>query len=158
MSLRSLFAICGLMVSFTVVPSVVSGLSVPNHSTKAATGATNSSTQNGTIRIVHAKELKGWIDTHKDIQIVDARTKKYDEGEVIAGAKFLPSDSADKKISKELPSKDATSVVYCASIKCPASENLAKRLISMGYTNIYRYPEGLSEWFDKNYPTTSPKS
>jgi rhodanese-related sulfurtransferase len=101
---------------------------------------------------IHAKELKSWIDSGKQFQLIDARPKKFEKGDVILGAKFLAYDSDETKIAKILPSKDTVIVVYCASSECPASTYLAKQLVAMGYKHIYKYPEGIADWMDKEYP------
>ncbi len=36
----------------------------------------------------------------------------------------------------------------------PASRHLVDRLIGMGYTNLYEYPEGLQVWLEKGLPIT----
>jgi rhodanese-related sulfurtransferase len=109
------------------------------------------------IKEISAKELKSWIDSGKNFQLVDARPKKYEEGLVIVGARYLPYDSDAQAIQKALPSKDAIIVAYCASIKCPASTNLSKQLISLGYHHVYKYAGGLDEWNDKGYPVGPAK-
>lgn len=103
-------------------------------------------------KIIHAKELKSWIDSGKQFQLIDARPKKYDDGDVITGAKFLPYNSEEQLIKKMLPARDAVIVVYCASLQCPASKYLAEKLLAMGYKNVYKYPEGINDWMDKDYP------
>lgn len=104
---------------------------------------------------IHTLELKSWIDSGKQFQLIDARPKKYEHGDVIVGAKFLPYDADERIIAQMLPSKDSIIVVYCASIECPASGTLAKKLVKMGYKHVYKYPEGINEWMDKELPTQS---
>lgn len=147
MSLKASIMSLSLLVGLIITPNFVVG-----------SPAKAKEVSKETYHTIHTKELKNWIDSGKPIQIVDARPKKYDKGEVIVGAKFLPFDSTEAKITATLPDKDAVIVVYCASIKCPASGNLAKKLVSMGYTHIYKYPEGITEWMDRNYPLEEPKS
>lgn len=119
----------------------------------AAEDITNPTANQHGYKEIDAKELKNWIDSKKDFQLVDARPKKYDEGDVIVGAKFLPYDSDEKAITKALPNKNAIIVAYCASSKCPASAYLSDHLIQMGYTHVYKYPGGIADWFDKGYPS-----
>lgn len=107
---------------------------------------------------IDAKELKGWIDSGKKFELVDARPKKYAEGDVIIGARYLPYDSDEKAIAKALPSKDATIVAYCASEKCPASGYLSDTLIDLGYKNVYKYPGGIADWEDRRYPMGPAKN
>lgn len=126
-------------------------------SVSAATPAAATSTQEHGYKTVNAEELKSWIDSGKAMQIIDARPKKYEDGDVITGAKFLPFNADAKAIAKALPSKDALIVVYCASVQCPASGLLGDQLVKMGYTNVYKYPGGINEWMEKKLPTQKLK-
>lgn len=121
-------------------------------------GAQAKESKYSSIKKIHAKELKEWIDSGKKFELIDARPKKFEKGDVIVGARFLPYDADDQKISATLPSKDATIVVYCASTECPASTYLAKQLVKMGYKNIYKYPEGIDDWSEKEFPIGKPKT
>lgn len=152
MSLKASIISLSILLGVIIAPNFVDGSPATNHKD------TKKEATKEAYHTIHTKELKNWIDSGKPIQIVDARPKKYDKGEVIIGAKFLPFDSTEAKITATLPDKDAVIVVYCASIKCPASSNLAQKLVSMGYTHIYKYPEGIAEWMDKDYPLAEPKS
>lgn len=108
--------------------------------------------KNAGYRTIHTQELKQWIDSGKQFQLIDARPKKYAKGEVIVGAKFLSYGADESIIAQMLPSKDATIVVYCASVECPMSGKLAKQLVKLGYKHVYKYPEGIDEWYEKQYP------
>ncbi len=144
MQLKRLLTTLGLLFSLIVIPSAVTALT--------ETVSPKETHQAEDYKTIHAKELKEWIDSGKHMVLIDARPKKFEEGVVIKGAKFLPFDSDDAKIIHTLPSKDAVIVVYCASIKCPASGKLAHKLTSMGYKHVYKYPEGIEDWMDKDYP------
>lgn len=96
------------------------------------------------VSIDEVKNLKGKV-------LVDA----LKEGDMIEGAIRIPADADDKTISEKLKDKNAEIIVYCGSIKCPASTTLAERLIGLGYTNVSHYPGGLAEWKDKGLPVTT---
>lgn len=101
---------------------------------------------------IHAKELKALIDSGQAITILDARTPEYDDKSRLPHAQFIPYDSPEKEIYSKIPSKESIIVVYCTSLHCPASKYLADRLVKMGYTNVYKYSEGIQDWKDKGYP------
>lgn len=128
-------------------------LMAPCFELSASSAGKSKSESHSGYKKIHSSELKSWIDSGKQFQLIDARPKKFEKGDVIVGAKFLPYDSDERIIAKMLPSKEAVIVVYCASIECPASGTLAKKLVAMGYSNVYKYPEGINEWIDKEYPT-----
>lgn len=106
---------------------------------------------------VTTAELKSWIDGKKKLIILDARTKEYDDGNRIPGALFFPYNASNDEIKAKLPAKDADIVIYCTSTACPASKYLADKLVSMGYTHIYKYPEGIQAWMKAGYPVDKKK-
>jgi rhodanese-related sulfurtransferase len=83
--------------------------------------------------------------------IVDARGSG---DEIIPGALFIAADANDDAIATKLPNKKAEIVIYCGSIKCPASMTLATRLVALGYTNVKHYAGGIAEWVKNNKSTT----
>jgi rhodanese-related sulfurtransferase len=103
---------------------------------------------------IHTKELKNWYDQNKKMTIVDARSKEYYDGTLISNAIWLPYDASENDLNQALPSKNALLVVYCWSPTCPASKYLVDRLVDKGYTNVYKYPEGLQEWIREGLPTS----
>lgn len=87
--------------------------------------------------------------------IVDARGS----GEkTIKGAVFIAADVSDEEIHKMLVDKAAIIIVYCGSVKCPASMTLAERLVGLGYVNIVHYAGGIAEWVENNKPVDEHKS
>lgn len=104
------------------------------------------------IGVVHAADIKTWLDLNKSMVIFDARTKEYDDGKRLPGAKLVPYTSSEEEIQKLVPSKDTPIIVYCSNAHCPASKLLADRLLDMGYTKIYKYPDGLADWIKRGYP------
>lgn len=106
---------------------------------------------------IHADKIKEMLDAKENVIILDARTKEYDDGNRLPGALFLPYNSTDDAIKAAIPSTDSLVIVYCTSLKCPASKFLAERLSSMGYTNIFKYPEGINDWIQKGYPVDDAK-
>ena len=101
---------------------------------------------------IQREQLKNWIDTKKDLIIIDARTDEYDNGERLPGAILIPYDSSDKQLLKALPKKEKTIVVYCTNYACTACHYLAKKLQKLGYTNVNEYRGGLEEWKSASYP------
>ncbi len=102
---------------------------------------------------VHTDTLKSWVDQKKPMTILDARGS-INNG-MIPGAKWVPFDATDEQITAAVPSKNTLVVIYCWSESCPASSHLADHMITMGYTKVYEYPEGLQDWIAKKYPVKS---
>lgn len=56
-----------------------------------------------------------------------------------------------------LAAKDDEIVVYCAGVYCPYSAYAAAKLVTWGYTHIYRYSGGLPDWQLAGNPVSREK-
>lgn len=101
---------------------------------------------------INTAALKSLIDSGTKVTLIDARTGKYDDGRGIPGAINLSPDASDAVIMGALPSKDAMIVTYCVNTKCPASRQLAGKLIKMGYKHVLEYPQGIEGWVSDGNP------
>jgi rhodanese-related sulfurtransferase len=90
--------------------------------------------------------------------LADARTALFDDGDRIPGAVSLPSNSTPDAIDAAIPDKATLVVVYCNGLKCPASKKLADRLVSLGYQNVIKNPEGLDGWEAAGFPIIHPEN
>jgi rhodanese-related sulfurtransferase len=100
---------------------------------------------------IDAKGLKALMDTKIPMELLDARKDKYFYGDILPGAKRLPSDSTPEKIKSVLPSEDELIIAYCAGEGCDASKNLVAKLIDNGYTNVIEFHGGEREWKAQGY-------
>lgn len=117
--------------------------------------AQNSKTTMEVIRQeINAEQLWSWYEQDVDMVVVDARTKAYFNGTLLPDAEWLPARSTAEQIQATFPEKDGLVVVYCLGVTCPASKILYDQLMSLGYTNVYEYHEGLQDWQQKGYPVT----
>jgi len=121
---------------------------IPNASFAAAAKTEDAKTG---FKEIHTEELKKLMDEKKPMLLFDAR-KKITVG-VLPGAKPLAYDAGEQTLARVVGShpKDYMIVVYCARTECPLSKYLAENFTSHGYTNVYKYPEGIEEWM-KKYP------
>jgi rhodanese-related sulfurtransferase len=79
-----------------------------------------------------------------DVIILDVRTQEeYDTG-YIRGAVLAPDYEIAEKIEELVPDKDATILIYCRRGR--RSENAAKELLEMGYTNVYDFGGLETDW------------
>lgn len=113
----------------------------------AALHAHNGSADNH-YHSITTEELRDLIYSGQDFTLVDARTKEYDDGTRLPNAIHVPHNLSQVEIQAALPEKDETIVVYCTSKKCPASRKLADKLVGWGYTEIWKYDDGLEGWID----------
>lgn len=122
----------------------------------------------GGYKIVSTEELKGWIDSKKDMLIID--TMPYEDSykkEHVPGAVQFEfpkeevanlDDKTKAAFQKMLGSnKDRLIVIYCGFTKCGRSHNGAMWAIKMGYKNVYRYPGGIKAWGEADYPVEKVK-
>ncbi|MEJ2283221.1 MAG: rhodanese-like domain-containing protein [Desulfobacterales bacterium] len=124
--------------------------------------------QTGEYDVVTTAELKKWIDSGKDMIIVDTMPYEasYKKGHVPGAVQFLfpipemqewnTGETAGKTradFAKLLGSdKNKPIVVYCGFVKCTRSHNGAAWAVKLGYKNVYRYPGGIFAWKGAEYP------
>ncbi len=91
-----------------------------------------------------------FMDTRDDEDFVEGHIK---------GAISLPLQNLEKNpaLVRDIP-KDKLIVTYCSGVECALSIDLAKKLASMGFTNVKVFFAGWPEWHDKKLPAeTGPK-
>jgi rhodanese-related sulfurtransferase len=104
-------------------------------------------------KTISRDELKQKIDRKDDFVLVETLPKVAYEHVHLPGAINLPLDQVNVLAPKLLPGKNAEIVVYCASPTWHASENAARELVAMGYSNVRDYAEGKSDWISAGLPT-----
>lgn len=105
------------------------------------------------VQVIDTQGLQNLQTQKASFILLDARSEPYFDGTVIVGAQWLPMDAPDEKITRMLPDKNKTIVVYCAGKGCPASEILSQRLAKAGYMHVFEYPDGIRVWAEKGLPT-----
>lgn len=90
-----------------------------------------------------AEEAKARMDSGDPVTVVDVRTAtEYAEGH-IEGALLLPNEEIGTTPPYLLPDKDAEILLYCRSGN--RTQQAAKKLTAMGYTNVYDFG-GILDW------------
>ena len=129
--------------------------------------------QSGGYDVVSTEELKKWIDSGKDMLIVDTMPYEdsYKKQHVPQAAQFLfPIPDMKKWDTKETGGKtmedyekllgndkDKTVVIYCGFVKCTRSHNGAAWAVKLGYKNVFRYPGGIFAWKGADFPVEKAK-
>lgn len=131
---------------------LISQLSAAHNTIKGGNVINNNQTQHSGYKMLDTQQLVDAKKNIPDLILVDSRTKQYDDGKRIKGAIYLPADAEDAEIQKALPKRNQPIAIYCWSTACPASTWLVDRLVKMGYTNLYKYPDGLVIWIEKGLP------
>jgi thiosulfate/3-mercaptopyruvate sulfurtransferase len=124
--------------------------------------------ERGGYKVIKTDELKQWIDSKKDMIIVDTMpyADSYKKGHVPGANQFLfpvpemtewDSKETDGKTPADFETllgadKNKTIVIYCGFVKCTRSHNGAAWAVKLGYTNVYRHPGGIFAWKGAGYP------
>lgn len=168
-----------LMLKLMVVSVLVIGLAVPamafldnkfEKEMEKEAGAVKlvREVQRGGYDVVTTEALKKWIDSGKDMVIVDTMPYEdsYKKIHVPGAVQFLfpipdmnqwdvnetDGKSQDDFIKLLGSDKDKSIVVYCGFVKCTRSHNRAAWAVKLGYKNVYRYSGGIFAWKGAKYP------
>jgi len=168
-----------LMLKLLTVMILVAGLAAPARAfldnkfekeLETETGAVKllREVQQGGYDVVATEELKKWIDSKKDMIIVDTMPYEdsYKKQHLPGAVQFLfpipemkqwdvkeTGGKTQEDFVKLLGSdKDKLIVIYCGFVKCTRSHNGASWVVRLGYKNVYRYPGGIFAWKGAGYP------
>jgi thiosulfate/3-mercaptopyruvate sulfurtransferase len=124
--------------------------------------------QRGGYDVVTTEELKKWIDSGKEMLIVDTMPYEdsYKKQHVPGAVQFLfpipdmkewdtrETDGETMDDYKKLlgDNKDKPVVIYCGFVKCTRSHNGAAWAAKLGYKNVFRYPGGIFAWKGADFP------
>lgn len=167
------------ILKFMIVGVIVFGLASPSMAlfgskfekeVEKETGAVKLTreVQRGGYDLVTTEELKKWIDSGKDMVIVDTMPYEasYQKNHVPGAVQFLfPIPEMKQWDAKETNgrsqqdfikllgnNKNKPIVIYCGFVKCTRSHNGAAWAVKLGYKNVYRYPGGIFAWKGAKYP------
>jgi len=123
--------------------------------------------QKGGYGVVKTDELKKWMDSGKDVIIVDTMPYEasYKKNHIPGAVQFLfPIPEMEKWDKKETKgkskedfekflgnNKDKIIVIYCGFVKCTRSHNGAAWAVKLGYKNVFRHPGGIFAWKGAKY-------
>lgn len=115
----------------------------------------------GGYQLVNSEELKRWVDEKKQVTIISTLPLIDDKkmGRIPTAINSaipkteteLTSADQDRLLQVAGPDKTQPLVLYCGFVSCRRSHIGAKFLVEKGYTNVYRYPGGISAWKELKY-------
>ncbi len=97
---------------------------------------------------INTTVLENLLESKLPMVLLDARTGKWDDKTRIPGAQSLNDKSTKDEVGKIIETKDTLVIVYCANLKCPASNKLYIHLKKLGYKNVLEYPFGIERWLE----------
>jgi rhodanese-related sulfurtransferase len=103
------------------------------------------------ISVVNTEELVKKIVNKENILLVEALPASYFNDGHLPGAINLNYNEPTGTILETISGKEKELIVYCASITCPNSGKLAKRLIDLGFPKVAVYEEGKAEWQNRGF-------
>lgn len=106
----------------------------------------------GSLATIERDALWQKIERGDEFVLVDAFSPMSYAVSHLPGAINIPISSVDERARRRLPDHDVEIVVYCASVTCDSSVQVAHRLMELGYRNVRHYAEGKSDWVKAGLP------
>ena len=97
------------------------------------------------MNTINRDELKTLI-ANPNLILLEALPETYYKQGHLPGARLFPVDSAREQARSVAPRQDAPIVVYGASETCKNSDEVAKVLSAVGYTDVRVYKGGKADW------------
>lgn len=104
-----------------------------------------------TLEHITADELKEALEGDHPPVVINTLPPEAHLARHIPGSINIPVDDISQ-IESVVPNKDERIVVYCANADCDASPKAARKLESMGYTNVADFDAGYAGWRNAGYP------
>jgi rhodanese-related sulfurtransferase len=96
------------------------------------------------VRTLSTDELRQRLDEGKGLQVWNVQTDQFFSGELIPHSRRVSLDTIEGQAAGT--AKEAEIVTYCGGPQCPQSQDAARKLMELGYTNVHAYTEGLEGW------------
>ncbi len=100
------------------------------------------------MKTLSLSKLRALLSNGANVTLLEALPEKYYRQGHLPGARHFPSDQTPECMAADLPDREATIVVYCASDTCRNSHHVAEVLEEEGYTNVSVFVGGKKEWVE----------
>jgi rhodanese-related sulfurtransferase len=101
---------------------------------------------------ITATELLRKIEEGDAFVLADALSPMSYAHSHLPGAINLPPSVDEALVARRISDPCTEIVVYCTSPECEDSRDTARRLQTLGYTNVRHYPGGKNEWRERGFP------
>jgi rhodanese-related sulfurtransferase len=102
-------------------------------------------------KTIDRETLKKKLDADEDFYLIEVLAEKEFNRLHIAGAEHIQFGQIGGVARKRFKPNDEI-VVYCGDLECSASPTAARKLDSLGFTNVYDYEGGKADWQEAGYP------
>lgn len=96
------------------------------------------------VRTLSTDELRRELDRDNGLHVLNVQTHAVFTGALIPASRHIPVNTIGT--TPITVSKDAAIVTYCGGPQCSQSTEAARKLTTLGYTNVRVYSEGLEGW------------
>ena len=86
------------------------------------------------------------------VVVLEALPPDHFDMEHLPGAKNLPLEGLDERVSALVSEKSSPIVTYCSDSACSNSKVAASTLRSLGYADVRVFEGGKQEWIDAGLP------
>jgi rhodanese-related sulfurtransferase len=105
------------------------------------------------VSLIDAEQLKRWIDSGKQMTLVDARVAAEYKAGHIPTAMNIVATAMEKEHGRLPSNKNAVLVFYCNGWpECKKSHDASAKAVEWGYQNVFWLREGIPAWQAKGYP------
>jgi rhodanese-related sulfurtransferase len=102
---------------------------------------------------VAADQVIDLVSREPHLVIVDARhVADYNAGAIEGAVNILDTELTPEKLAIIAPTPNAPLLIYCNGVKCGRAANAVVKALNWGYSNVYYYALGMTEWKAKGLP------
>ncbi|NJK98387.1 MAG: rhodanese-like domain-containing protein [Bacteroidales bacterium] len=102
------------------------------------------------MKTITKDELKNKLD-NENVRLIEVLEEEEFKKSHIKGAINIPLKKIGTEAKQRFSEEDEI-VVYCSNYDCSASPTAAKKLVSLGYKNVFDYEGGKKEWKEAGLP------
>lgn len=107
-------------------------------------------------KTVEAAQVVDLITKESKLVVIDARiAEEYKEASIEGAVNIVNTGFTPDAVAKAVPSKSTPVLIYCNGLKCGRAADAVKKAVSYGYTDVYYYALGMTEWKEKKLPVVS---
>ncbi len=100
------------------------------------------------MNIMSKEELRQKIERGDDFKLINSLDRTAFDRMHIPGS--LHFDDINEAVRQIDPDEEV--ILYCSNPLCPASVQAYRALELQGFTRLFRYAGGLTEWVEAGYP------